>query len=161
MPLPISLLPLGTRPGDGLHVPGGRYAFTSAEGTGVTLTVAGAGLACCAVEVGAAVAAHPQRLQALGADDPGDGLSVLVVAGTVTDALAPVVLALWESLPVPRAALAFGACATCGGPYWDSYSVTKGTDQLLPVDVVVPGCPPSPAALLDGLELLVRNRASR
>ena len=104
------------------------------------------GLACCAVE---AVAAS-LRAQAPEEDHPVD---VLVVAGTLTDKMAPGILALYESLSAPRV-ISFGACASCGGPYWDSYSVTKGVDQLVPVDVYVPGCPPRPEALLDGLRRL-------
>jgi NADH-quinone oxidoreductase subunit B len=110
------------------------------------------GLACCAVEF-AAAAAVPGAL----VDDvtPLEDANVLVVSGTLTDVSAPVALALYARLAEPRYVVSFGACANTGGPYWDSYSVTKGVDQLLPVDVYVPGCPPRPEALLQALETLV------
>lgn len=112
------------------------------------------GLACCAVEFVAA-ALNEQAFQKLGAHvGPLQEANVLVVSGTLTDVTAPAVIAAYEQLPEPRWVVSFGACANSGGPYWDSYSVTKGVDQLLPVDVYVPGCPPRPEALLQALVLL-------
>ena len=78
-------------------------------------------------------------------------LHVLVVAGTVTVRLAPVLAEAYAALPEPRAVLAFGACAATGGPYWDSYSVVPGAHEVVPVDVWVAGCPPRPADLMAGL----------
>lgn len=121
------------------------------------LSVVGAGLACCAVELLAASldGSSPADVLRLGTEPEGaPDVSVLVVSGTVTDKVAPALVALWESLPEPRKVLSFGSCANSGGPYWDSYCVVRGVGELLPVDVLVPGCPPRPEALLDGLLLL-------
>ena len=138
-------LPLPRRPGEtgeAVAVPGWVRVFD-------------AGLACCAVEVSAALRRYASKL-------PGEAaVNVLVVAGTVTDKLAPLVQAAYRDLPGPRRVLSFGACSNSGGPYWDSYCVTKGADQLIPVDVYVPGCPPRPEALVHGLRLLLTGAGDR
>jgi NADH-quinone oxidoreductase subunit B len=123
----------------------------------VRLHLVEAGLACCAVEQSAATTLLGGLASSSDGPDPepGDPLQVLVVSGTVTDAMAPHLVAAFDAMPQPRAVLSFGACAATGGPYWDSYVVTNGIDQLLPVDVYVPGCPPTPAAFVEGLRTLV------
>lgn len=129
------------------------YAVAGAPG--IRVHVADLGMACCAVEFAAALG---RGLLVPATDGPGEAPSrVLVVSGTVTDALAPAVLAAWEALPEPKAAMSFGACSNTGGPYWDSYSVTKGIDQVIPVRSYVPGCPPRPEALIDAIVRLAES----
>ena len=119
------------------------------------------GLACCSVEVmAAALASDASRAAGAlvrGAD--GDRTDVLVVSGTCTDVLAPALRRMWEQLPEPRRVVSFGACSATGGPYWDSYSVTKGIDQVIPVDVYVPGLPAAPRGAAQGLALLEQGSA--
>ena len=118
---------------------------------GLAVEVLDIGLACCSLEIGAAVTA--------GLLEPAAGelaqASVLLVSGTVTDAMAPAVLAAWNALPEPKRAVSFGACANTGGPYWDAPTVLMGIDQVIPIEVYVPGCPPRPEALIAGLTELV------
>jgi NADH-quinone oxidoreductase subunit B len=113
------------------------------------------GLACCAVEVMAAVLPRlgaAERVAPLAAS-PREA-DVLVVSGTLTDVFAPILRRLLDQLPGRPYVISFGACADSGGPYWDSYSVTKGVDQLVPVDLYVPGCPPRPEALIAALQVV-------
>ncbi|WP_016698073.1 NADH-quinone oxidoreductase subunit B [Actinoalloteichus spitiensis] len=124
------------------------------------VTVLDLGLACCGVEVMAALHEEGAPAEPAAADPPDPPAGwVLVVSGTVTDVMLPAVLAAYAELPEPRYVLSVGACSNTGGPYWDSYSVTKGIDQLLPVHVAVPGCPPRPDAVLGGLRALQRMLA--
>lgn len=137
-----------------------RWAPVGAER--VALHVVELGLACCGVEVRDARRSAQSVGQVLPDDDLDFGaadLNVLVVAGTVTTALAPALARAYAALPEPRAVLAFGACAATGGPYWDSYSVLPGAHEVVPVDAWVPGCPPRPADLLAGLEQVLHARA--
>ncbi len=126
---------------------GVSYAW---EVTTSNISVLEAGLACCGVEASALdLVAQADILAGLGHDQAAH---ILVVAGTVTHALGPVIKDAYESLLEPRVVVAFGACAIGGGPYWDSYSVMAGADQIVPVDIHVPGCPPTPHDLARALE---------
>jgi NADH-quinone oxidoreductase subunit B len=119
------------------------------------LWVLDVGLACCAVEFVAATL--DPALEELGVEPHAaspERADVLVVSGTVTDKLAPAVRSLYDRMPEPRHVISFGSCANSGGPYWDSYSVVKGVDSVVPVDLYVPGCPPRPETLLVGLRQL-------
>ena len=116
------------------------------------VTILDVGLACCALEVGAAITAGllvPQ--ESIDTESDGFVVSVLLISGTVTDALAPGIIRAWGALEDPKLAVSFGACANTGGPYWDAPTVTKGIDQLIPISVYIPGCPPRPEALVAGL----------
>jgi len=111
------------------------------------------GLACCAIEfIAASMGRHDFiRLGVIPFAHGPRQADLMIVSGTVTDKMAPAVRRLWEQMPEPKYVISFGACSNSGGPYWDSYCVTKGVDQIIPVDVYVPGCPPRPEALLQGI----------
>lgn len=113
------------------------------------------GLACCAIEMMATGGAHYDfdRFGVFFRASPRHS-DVMIVAGTVTKKMGPILRRLYDQMPEPKWVIAMGSCATAGGPYIKSYSVIQGVDKIVPVDVYIPGCPPSPAALLYGINKL-------
>lgn len=111
------------------------------------------GLACCAIEM-IAVAASRYDFSRFGMEvmRPSPRQSdLMIVSGTVTKKMIPQIVRLYNQMPEPKYVLAMGACASGGGPFKEGYSVVSGVDKFVPVDVYVPGCPPTPQALLNGL----------
>ena len=117
------------------------------------------GLACCAIEMMSAAAARFD-LSRFGYEvfraSPRQA-DLLIVAGTLTWAMAGPLKRLYEQMPEPKYVIAMGSCANSGGPFVDSYSVVPGVDQILPVDIYIPGCPPRPEALIHGMLELKRK----
>ena len=110
------------------------------------------GLACCAIEMISTHMAHHDfdRFGVVTWPSPRQS-DVMIVAGTVVKKMAEPIRLLYEQMPDPKWVIAMGTCATSGGPYYRSYSVVMGVDHIVPVDVYVPGCPPRPEALMDGI----------
>lgn len=82
---------------------------------------------------------------------------MIMVAGTITHKMAPVLKRLYDQMADPKYVVAVGSCATCGGPFKKSYHVVQGVDKILPVDVYIPGCPPRPEALIYGMMQLQKK----
>jgi NADH-quinone oxidoreductase subunit B len=111
------------------------------------------GLACCAIEM-ICTAASRYDLARFGMEvfraTPRQS-DLMIVSGTVTKKMIPTIVRLYNQMPEPRYVMAMGACASGGGPFKEGYNVLDGVDKLIPVDVYVPGCPPTPQALIHGL----------
>lgn len=122
------------------------------------------GLACCAIEMMATGAARfdLDRFGIIFRASPRQS-DCIIIAGTVTKKMLPVIMTVYEQMPEPKYVIAMGACA-CSGGVFDTYSVVQGIDEHLPVDVYIPGCPPRPEGLIFGLiklqEKIMRERNS-
>ena len=111
------------------------------------------GLACCAIEM-ICTAASRFDIARFGMEvfraSPRQA-DLMIVSGTVTKKMVPRIVRLYNQMPEPKYVMAMGACASGGGPFKEGYNVVSGIDKFVPVDVYVPGCPPTPQALLHGL----------
>ena len=121
------------------------------------------GLACCAIEMIATTMAR-YDLARFGAEvfrpSPRQA-DLIIVSGTVTKKMAPMVVRLYNQMPEPKYVIAMGACAISGGPFRDGYNVLKGIDRYIPVDVHIPGCPPRPEALISAFMALQEKIAGQ
>src|SRR5512139_2776160 len=114
------------------------------------------GLACCAIEM-ICTAASRYDFARFGMEvmrpSPRQA-DLMIVAGTVTKKIIPQIVRLYNQMPEPKYVIAMGSCASGGGPFKEGYNVVSGVDEFIPVDVYVPGCPPTPQALLNGFVTL-------
>ncbi len=123
------------------------------------------GLACCAIEMMAAGAARFD-LDRFGAGvfrPSARQCDLMIVAGTISKKMAPAIVRLYEQMPAPKWVIAMGNCAISGGPFYyeTQYAIVPGADLIIPVDVYVPGCPPRPEGLIEGILLLEEKITKR
>lgn len=114
------------------------------------------GIACCAIEAPMAASGPRYDLDRFGIFPRATPrhADLMIVAGTVNQKMAPVIKRLYEQMPTPKWVMSMGACACTGGTFRDYPNVVLGVDQVVPVDVYVPGCPPRPESVIEGLNLL-------
>jgi NADH-quinone oxidoreductase subunit B len=117
------------------------------------------GLACCAIEmIGTAASRFDFSRFGMEVMRPSPRQAdVMLVSGTVTKKMVPQIVRLYNQMPEPKYVVAMGACASGGGPFKEGYNVVSGIDKFIPVDVYIPGCPPTPQALLNGLITLQKK----
>jgi NADH-quinone oxidoreductase subunit B len=111
------------------------------------------GLACCAIEMICAAASRYDTARfgmEIKRPSPRQA-DLMIISGTVTKKMIPTIVRLYNQMPEPKYVLAMGACASGGGPFKEGYNVVSGVDKYVPVDVYIPGCPPTPQALLHGM----------
>ena len=142
-----------------LRMPGGNVLVSSLDAAinasrSNSLWTLTFGLACCAIEMMSAGASTYDWAR-FGFEVPSASprrADMIIVAGTVVRKMAPIIRTLYEQMPEPKYVVAMGGCAISGGPYvYDSYTIVRGVEEIVPVDVYIPGCPPRPEALLQGL----------
>ncbi len=109
------------------------------------------GLACCAIEMMATGSSHYDldRFGVVFRGSPRQS-DAIIVAGTLTKKMSPIIRSVYDQMPEPRYVIAMGSCACTGGIY-NTYSTVQGVDLIMPVDIYIPGCPPRPEALLEGI----------
>ncbi|MFZ6676922.1 NuoB/complex I 20 kDa subunit family protein [Undibacterium sp. Tian12W] len=120
------------------------------------------GLACCAVEMIQAAASRydMERFGMIPRASPRQA-DLMIVAGTLTNKMAPALRRIYDQMAEPRYVISMGSCANGGGYYHYSYSVVRGCDRIVPVDVYIPGCPPTAEALIYGIIQLQRKIRSK
>lgn len=152
-------------PGMVENFPGGSVLVTTIDriintSRANSLWPLGFGTKCCAIEMLMATGASHQDISRFGAEVVRNSTrqaDLMVVAGAIVRKMAPRVRLLYEQMAEPRYVIATGACALCGGPFqYNSYHIVHGVDEIIPVDVYVPGCPPRPEAFFWGLLALQR-----
>ena len=134
-----------------MRIGAGPTAYRVVKDPGIRILMSD--LACCALEVGSAATQNLLEFENSGHGDAR--INVVLISGTVTALLAPALVQQWSQVPDPKIAVAVGACASSGGPYWDAPTVRNGISGLIPASGFIAGCPPRPDVIVDGVCSLV------